>query len=140
MLARAQIDRVVAAALEEDAPWGDVTSAYLIPEDAVGTAELVAREAGVFSGADVFTASQVARGPMVTGSQASSPSTPNPQQGQQRPAQQNEQPARQQPAQNPPAQNPPAQYQPSNQPSGFEQARTPRPADDDDLDIPDFLK
>lgn len=56
MLARAQIDRVVAAALEEDAPWGDVTSAYLIPEDAVATAELVAREAGVFSGADVFTA------------------------------------------------------------------------------------
>jgi len=92
------------------------------------------------SGGNTPTASQVARGPMVTGSQASSPSTPNPQQGQQRPAQQNEQPARQQPAQNPPAQNPPAQYQPSNQPSGFEQARTPRPADDDDLDIPDFLK
>lgn len=56
MLARAQIDRVVAAALEEDAPWGDVTSAYLIPEDAVATAELVARESGVFSGGDVFTA------------------------------------------------------------------------------------
>lgn len=56
MLARAQIDRVVAAALEEDAPWGDVTSAYLIPEDAVATAELVARESGVFSGGDAFTA------------------------------------------------------------------------------------
>ncbi|GEP46762.1 carboxylating nicotinate-nucleotide diphosphorylase [Microbacterium saccharophilum] len=56
MLARVQIERAVAAALEEDAPWGDVTSAYLIPEDAVATAELVAREAGVFSGGEVFTA------------------------------------------------------------------------------------
>lgn len=56
MLARVQIERAVAAALEEDAPWGDVTSAYLIPEDAVATAELVARQAGVFSGGEVFTA------------------------------------------------------------------------------------
>lgn len=56
MLARVQIERAVSAALEEDAPWGDVTSAYLIPEDAVATAELVAREAGVFSGGEVFTA------------------------------------------------------------------------------------
>lgn len=56
MLAQVQIERAVSAALEEDAPWGDVTSAYLIPEDAVATAELVAREAGVFSGGEVFTA------------------------------------------------------------------------------------
>lgn len=56
MLTRMQIERVVGAALEEDAPWGDLTSAYLIPEDAVATAELVAREGGVFSGGDVFTA------------------------------------------------------------------------------------
>ena len=32
MLTRATIDRVVAAALEEDAPWGDLTSEYLIAE------------------------------------------------------------------------------------------------------------
>lgn len=56
MLSRTQIDRTVAAALEEDAPWGDVTSAYVIPEDAVATAGLVAREPGVFSGRDVFAA------------------------------------------------------------------------------------
>jgi nicotinate-nucleotide pyrophosphorylase (carboxylating) len=56
MLTRLQIDRVVTAALEEDAPWGDLTSDYLIPEDAVATAELVGREAGVFSGGDVFAA------------------------------------------------------------------------------------
>ncbi|MGB4777861.1 carboxylating nicotinate-nucleotide diphosphorylase [Microbacterium sp.] len=56
MLTRAHIDRVVAAALEEDAPWGDLTSTYLIPADAVATADLVAREPGVFSGGTVFAA------------------------------------------------------------------------------------
>jgi nicotinate-nucleotide pyrophosphorylase (carboxylating) len=56
MLTRAMIDRVVAAALEEDAPWGDVTSETLIPADATARAELVAREPGVFSGGEVFAA------------------------------------------------------------------------------------
>ncbi|WP_248152611.1 carboxylating nicotinate-nucleotide diphosphorylase [Microbacterium aoyamense] len=56
MLTRAVIDRVVAAALEEDAPWGDLTSEYLISETATATAELVAREAGIFSGGEVFAA------------------------------------------------------------------------------------
>lgn len=56
MLTKTVIDRTVAAALEEDAPWGDLTSEYLIPAEAVATAELVARESGVFSGGDVFAA------------------------------------------------------------------------------------
>jgi nicotinate-nucleotide pyrophosphorylase (carboxylating) len=56
MLTRATIDRVVAAALEEDAPWGDITSEYLIVETAVARAQLNAREAGVFSGGEVFEA------------------------------------------------------------------------------------
>ena len=56
MLSRAHIDRVVAAALEEDAPWGDLTSEALIPENAIARADLVARERGVFSGGDVFEA------------------------------------------------------------------------------------
>jgi nicotinate-nucleotide pyrophosphorylase (carboxylating) len=56
MLTRAVIDRVVAAALEEDAPWGDVTSETLIPADATARAELIAREPGVFSGGEVFAA------------------------------------------------------------------------------------
>lgn len=56
MISRAHIDRVVAAALEEDAPWGDLTSQYLLPETATATADLVAREAGVFSGGAVFAA------------------------------------------------------------------------------------
>ena len=56
MLTRAVIDRAVAAALEEDAPWGDLTSDALIPENAVARADLVARERGVFSGGEVFAA------------------------------------------------------------------------------------
>jgi len=56
MLSTTQIDRVVSAALEEDAPWGDLTSHYLIPENAVATADLIGREDGVFSGGAVFAA------------------------------------------------------------------------------------
>ncbi|MGW8484356.1 carboxylating nicotinate-nucleotide diphosphorylase [Microbacterium sp. NPDC055903] len=56
MITAATLTRVVAAALEEDAPWGDLTSSALLPADATATADLVAREAGVFSGGDVFAA------------------------------------------------------------------------------------
>ena len=56
MLTRATIDRAVAAALEEDAPWGDITSEMLILSSAVARADLVAREAGIFSGGEVFAA------------------------------------------------------------------------------------
>lgn len=56
MLDQQLINSVVGAALREDAPNGDVTSKHLIPADATAAAELVAREPGVFSGADVFTA------------------------------------------------------------------------------------
>lgn len=56
MLTMNAIDTVVRAALEEDAPWGDLTSQVLIPADADSTAQLVAREAGVFSGGAVFAA------------------------------------------------------------------------------------
>lgn len=56
MLTQQLINDVVGAALREDAPNGDVTSEHLIPAAAVATADLVARESGVFSGADVFTA------------------------------------------------------------------------------------
>ena len=56
MLTLNAIDTVVRAALDEDAPWGDVTSQVLIPADADATAQLVARESGVFSGGAVFAA------------------------------------------------------------------------------------
>jgi len=55
-LAAGEIERVVRLALAEDAPWGDVTSDTLVPAEARATARLVARESGVLSGVDVFTA------------------------------------------------------------------------------------
>lgn len=66
MITAATLVRVVSAALEEDAPWGDLTSTALIPADAVATADLVAREAGVFSGGDVFAAAFTLTDPAVT--------------------------------------------------------------------------
>lgn len=56
MTDRREIDRIVGAALDEDAPWGDLTGETLIPEGARATADLVAREAGVLSGIEVFAA------------------------------------------------------------------------------------
>ena len=56
MLSSNQIEPVVRMALAEDAPWGDITSESLIPEDALATARLIAREPGVFSGGEVFSA------------------------------------------------------------------------------------
>lgn len=54
MLTAQEIIRVIDAALEEDAPWGDLTAQALIPATAQATAELVAREPGTFSGGEVF--------------------------------------------------------------------------------------
>lgn len=56
MLTTELINKVVGAALLEDAPNGDVTSEHLIPADATAVAELAAREPGTFSGAQVFIA------------------------------------------------------------------------------------
>ena len=56
MITPATLHRTVSAALEEDAPWGDITSTALLPADAQATADLIAREPGVFSGGEVFTA------------------------------------------------------------------------------------
>jgi nicotinate-nucleotide pyrophosphorylase (carboxylating) len=48
------MQEVIAKALQEDAPMGDVTSLNLIPEEAHAVAQLHAREAGVMSGSDVI--------------------------------------------------------------------------------------
>ena len=48
--------RVIETALEEDAPWGDVTSETLIPVGTTATATLGAREPGLLSGGPVFAA------------------------------------------------------------------------------------
>nr|WP_205864781.1 carboxylating nicotinate-nucleotide diphosphorylase [Planctomonas sp. JC2975] len=53
-MTRQIIDRIVGAALDEDAPWGDITSELFIPAGATASARLVAREPGVFSGGEVL--------------------------------------------------------------------------------------
>lgn len=50
------VDAVLRAALQEDAPYGDITSQTLIPAEARATAVLAARVPGVFSGGAVFAA------------------------------------------------------------------------------------
>lgn len=56
MLTAQLISTAVQRALDEDAPWGDLTSSLLIPENALATATLSSRGPGVFSGGAVFTA------------------------------------------------------------------------------------
>ena len=66
MLDKEIIDRVVAEALHEDAPTGDITSLLAITADATATAVLAAREPGTFSGADVFEAAFRLTDPRIT--------------------------------------------------------------------------
>ena len=66
MLTPALLSRVVGAALEEDAPWGDLTSSTLLPAETTATADLVAREPGVFSGGEVFSAAFALTDPSLT--------------------------------------------------------------------------
>lgn len=49
----AHLDDILLRALAEDAPWGDITSEFFVPAEAMATAQLVAREPGVLSGAEV---------------------------------------------------------------------------------------
>ncbi|KFJ01161.1 nicotinate-nucleotide diphosphorylase [Bifidobacterium stellenboschense] len=66
MLTQQTIHAAVAAALAEDAPYGDVTCETTIPADETGEARLVAREKGVMSGIDVFAAAFATLDPSVT--------------------------------------------------------------------------
>ncbi|WP_026545843.1 carboxylating nicotinate-nucleotide diphosphorylase [Arthrobacter sp. 35/47] len=52
--AGSDVDRIVSAALAEDAPWGDVTSQTLIPAEAQADAAVIAREPGIFCGVQVL--------------------------------------------------------------------------------------
>ncbi|WP_147916267.1 carboxylating nicotinate-nucleotide diphosphorylase [Ruania zhangjianzhongii] len=56
MLTPTTVSSVVAAALAEDAPWGDVTCEAFVPPSATAVAQLRARTDGVLAGAEVFTA------------------------------------------------------------------------------------
>jgi nicotinate-nucleotide pyrophosphorylase (carboxylating) len=60
------VDRIVRMALEEDAPWGDLTSQTLIPAEARITAQLVAREEGVLCGEDIVSAAMILCGDVAT--------------------------------------------------------------------------
>ena len=59
------VNNVVRLALAEDAPWGDLTSQSLIPATTFINAQLVAREAGVLSGEDVFRAAMSLTDPAI---------------------------------------------------------------------------
>lgn len=54
MITAATIDSALRLALEEDAPWGDITGDTFIPASASARAVLRAREPGVLSGGEVF--------------------------------------------------------------------------------------
>ena len=55
-LPAAAVEAVLRAALQEDSPYGDITSQTLIPAGARATAVLAARVPGVLSGGEVFAA------------------------------------------------------------------------------------
>jgi nicotinate-nucleotide pyrophosphorylase (carboxylating) len=57
------VENILRSAFVEDAPYGDITSATLLPAGAMATAWLVAREPGIFSGGDVFTAAMKMQDP-----------------------------------------------------------------------------
>jgi nicotinate-nucleotide pyrophosphorylase (carboxylating) len=63
---RDAVDTTVRMALLEDAPWGDLTSQSLIPATATVTAQLVAREPGVFCGEDIVIAAFSLTDPAIT--------------------------------------------------------------------------
>lgn len=48
------VDAIILGALDEDAPAGDLTSEVFVPENAIATATLTAREAGTLSGIGLF--------------------------------------------------------------------------------------
>ena len=57
------VENILRAAFVEDAPYGDITSATLLPATAQASAWLVAREPGIFSGGDVFAAAMIMQEP-----------------------------------------------------------------------------
>jgi nicotinate-nucleotide pyrophosphorylase (carboxylating) len=64
------LDEVIRRALDEDAPWGDITSEAFLPARAIAAAELTAREPGVLSGIEVFARAFALVGAEVSGAAA----------------------------------------------------------------------
>jgi nicotinate-nucleotide pyrophosphorylase (carboxylating) len=48
------LDKIIKNALEEDLAWGDITTESTIPNNSISNARLIAKEAGVLCGIDVF--------------------------------------------------------------------------------------
>lgn len=65
-LSAGAVERVVRLALEEDAPWGDLTSQTFLPPEARVAASLVAREGGVLSGGALFLAAMQLTDPEIS--------------------------------------------------------------------------
>ncbi|MEY9259205.1 nicotinate-nucleotide pyrophosphorylase (carboxylating) [Brevibacterium epidermidis] len=66
MLTAATIDSALRIALDEDAPWGDITGEVFIPATASANADLRAREDGVLAGLEVFARAFTLVDPSVT--------------------------------------------------------------------------
>ena len=66
MLTAATIDSALRTALDEDAPWGDITGEVFIPATASARADLRAREDGVLAGIEVFARAFTLVDPSVT--------------------------------------------------------------------------
>ena len=47
-------DQAILNALKEDIPWEDVSANAVVPEGALGEAELIAKQGGVMAGVTVF--------------------------------------------------------------------------------------
>lgn len=59
------VEALVLMALREDAPWGDLTSETLVPADLHISAKLIARDAGILCGEDIFSSAMSLTGPVV---------------------------------------------------------------------------
>lgn len=66
MLTTSTIDSGLRIALDEDAPWGDITGEAFIPATASARAELTPREDGVLTGIEVFARAFTLVDPNVT--------------------------------------------------------------------------
>ncbi len=60
------VHRIVQMALDEDAPWGDLTSQTLLPAISRVKASLIAREPGILSGTQLFAAAMQQVDPSIT--------------------------------------------------------------------------
>lgn len=50
-----KVDEIIYAALDEDMPFGDITTEYTVPADRISEGRLIAKEDGVIAGLPVFT-------------------------------------------------------------------------------------